>query len=176
MNLSSTRIAGPRGQARWTPPATLAALWGRLAPRERGALTLAAAVVAGALVWAVALAPALRTLRSAEAEHRALDTQLAQMRRLQAEAQLLAGQPRRNTDEALQLLESTIRQRLGTSARYSIAGDQVTVTLSGAAPDLLAQWLAEARANARASAQQLQLRRNPAGLWEGRVVMTLPPR
>lgn len=176
MTMQPTRTAGPGDKTRWAPPAVLTTLWRRLAPRERGALTLALAVVAGALLWAVALAPALRTLRSVQAEHRTLDAQLAQMRRLQAEARQLASQPRRNPDEAMQLLEATIRQRLGTGARYSVAGDQVTVTLTGAAPDVLAQWLTEARANARASAQQMQLRRSPAGLWEGRIVMALPPR
>ena len=46
--------------------------------------------------------------------------------------------------------------------------------LKGAAPDLLAQWLAQARVTARAVATQSRLTRGAAG-WDGTVVLDLPP-
>jgi len=62
---------------------------------------------------------------------------------------------------------------LGTAARMSIAGDRVTVTLTGVPPDAFASWLAQARVDARALPTEARLTRTPAG-WDGTVVMALP--
>ena len=67
-----------------------------------------------------------------------------------------------------------MRQRLGTSARLVVAGERVTITLTGTPPDALAQWLTQARVNARALPGEARLSRNSAGLWEGTLVLTLP--
>jgi general secretion pathway protein M len=150
--------------------------WAQLAPREKLLVGTAAAVVSVALLWWVGLAPALQILRTAPEQHRVLDTQLQRMQTLQAQAQALQAQPKQGYDEALRALELTIRQRLGTSARYSIGGDRVTVTLTAVAPDTLAQWLTQARVNARALPAEARLVRNAAGQWDGTLVMTLPAR
>jgi general secretion pathway protein M len=150
--------------------------WAGLRPREQAMVAAAVAVVAVALVWLVALGPALSTLQSAEAQRRALDTQLQHMRSLQAQAQSLQSQPKLSYDEALRLLEQSVQQRLGTTARMVIVGDRVNITLTGTAPDALAQWLTQARVNARALPSEARLQRNQAGLWEGTLVLTLPPR
>ncbi len=60
--------------------------WARLAPRERLAVLLAAAVVGLALLWGLGVAPALATLRQAPEQHRQLDAQLDAMRRMAAAA------------------------------------------------------------------------------------------
>ena len=156
--------------------AMLKARWDELRPREQAMVAAAAAVVAVALVWLVALGPALSTLRSAEAQRRALDIQLQQMRALQAQAQALQSQPKLSYDEALRLLEQSVAQRLGTTARMVIVGERVNITLTGTAPDAFAQWLTQARVNARALPSEARLHRNPGGLWEGALVLTLPPR
>jgi general secretion pathway protein M len=132
--------------------------------------------VAVALVWLVALGPALATLRTAETQHRAADAQLQQMRGLQAQAQALQSQPKQNHDEALRQLEASVRQRLGTTARMSAVGDRVTMTLSATPPEALAQWLTQARVDAHALPSDAHLTRNAAGQWDGTVVLTLPPR
>jgi general secretion pathway protein M len=155
---------------------TLKARWDGLAPREKAWVAAAVAVVAAALVWLIALGPALRTLRGAEQEHRALDAQMQQMLSLQAQAQALQAQPRQNREEALRLLELSVRERLGTSARFLVSGDRVTITLTGTAPLALAQWLAQARLNARALPSEAHLSRNAGGLWDGNLVLTLPAR
>lgn len=154
----------------------LTARWAMLAPREKLLVGTATVVIGVALLWWVGLAPALQTLRSAPEQHRSLDAQLQRMQALQAQAQALQAQPRQGYDEALRALEQTIRQRFGATARYSISADRVTITLSGAAPDTLAQWLTQARVNARALPAEARLVRNAAGQWDGTLVMTLPAR
>jgi general secretion pathway protein M len=155
---------------------TLKARWDGLAPREKAWVAAGIALAAAALVWLIAIGPAVGTLRSAEQQHRALDAQLQQMRGLQAQAQALQAQPKQNREEALRLLELSVRERLGTTARFLVAGDRVTITLTGSAPLALAQWLTQARLNARALPSEAHLSRNSGGLWEGTLVLTLPTR
>jgi general secretion pathway protein M len=154
----------------------LRARWATLAPREQALVAAAAGLVVLALLWWVALAPALATLRSADAQHRALDVQLQAMRRMQSQAKAMQSQPRQNPDEAMRQLEAAIRQQLGTSARYVISGDRVTVTLANTPAAALAQWLTQVRTNARAIPGEAKLARNPAGGWDGSLVLTLPAR
>lgn len=156
--------------------ATWQTRWEALAPREKLLSAAAAGLVLLALLWWVVLGPALAVLRTADAQHRALDAQLQRMRGLQAQAQALQSQPRQSHDESLRLLETSVRQRLGTSARMQIAGDRVTLTLTATPADALAQWLTQARVNARALPSEARLTRNPAGAWDGTLVLTLPPR
>ncbi|HET8746065.1 MAG TPA: type II secretion system protein GspM [Ramlibacter sp.] len=150
--------------------------WSALAPREQALVGAAAAVVALALLWWIALGPAIGTLREAEAQHRALDAQLQQMRRLQAQAQAMQSQPRQGRDEAVRQLEAAIRDHLGTTARYTIAGERVTVTLLNTPPEGLARWLTQVRSNARALPGEARLAHNASGGWDGTLVVTLPAR
>ena len=156
--------------------APLRARWQQLAPRERSLVTAAALLVGLALLYWLAIAPATATLRGAEAAHRTLDEQLQRVLGLQAQAKALQSLPRQSRDEASRLLEASVQQRLGTSARTMILGERVTVTLSGTSPDALAQWLTQARVNARAVPSEAKLTRNPAGMWDGTLVLNLPPR
>jgi general secretion pathway protein M len=148
--------------------------WAALAPREKMMVAGAGALVLLALVWWLAVAPALAVLRQSAAQHGALDAQLARMRGLQQQAQGLQAQAKLAPEEASRQLEATVRQRLGTSARMSIAGDRVTLTLSGTPADALATWLAQARANARALPTEARLTRNATGGWDGTLVLALP--
>lgn len=156
--------------------AALQARWEALAPREKLMVASAAALVAFAAVWWIAFAPALSVLRGAESQHRTLDAQRQQMIRLAAQARAMQAQPRQGHDEAMRQLDVAIRQHLGTNSRYSVAGERVTVTLTGVPSETLAQWLAQARVNARALPAEARLNRNAAGLWEGTLLLTLPPR
>lgn len=150
--------------------------WLLLAPREKALVAGAVAVVSLALLWWLAIAPALATVRVAEAQHRTLDAQLQRMLGLQAQARALQSQPRPGYDESLRQLETSIRQRLGTTARITINGERVTLTLAGAPADALAQWLVQARVDARSLPSEARLVRNAAGQWDGTVVLTLPAR
>jgi general secretion pathway protein M len=152
----------------------LHARWTALAPREKLMVGAAAAVVLIAIVWMIAIGPALSTLRSADEQRRALDTQLQRMVALQAQAQSMQAQPRQNRDEALRQLELSTRQRLGTTGRMVISGDRVTVTLTATPADALAQWLTQARVNAHALPGEAHLTRDSGGAWEGSLVLALP--
>jgi general secretion pathway protein M len=156
--------------------APLRARWNALAAREKVMVAAATAVVTVALVWMIAFQPALSVLRTSEAQHRALDAQLQQMLTLQQQARALIAQPKIGHEEALRLLELSMRQRLGTTGRLAVSGDRATITLTGTPPDGLARWLTQARVDARALPSEARLTRNAAGLWEGTVVLTLPSR
>lgn len=150
--------------------------WQGLPRRQRLLAAVAGGVVAGALVWLTVLGPALSTLRDAPAQHQALDAQLQQMRGLQAQAQAMRSLPRMGRDEAQLALQASVSSRLGTGARLAISGDAATLTLAGVRADALAQWLAQARTDARAVPSEAHLSRNPNGLWDGTLVVALPPR
>lgn len=151
-------------------------LWARLAPRERRLVGGAAAVVLAALAWWLAVSPALATLRTADEQHRTLDAQLQRMHWLEGEARSVRAQPRQTQEDMSRLLEATVREQLGVTARLSIAGERVTVSLAGTSPQALGQWLTQARVNARALPSEARLTRNSAGLWDGTLVLTLPAR
>lgn len=152
----------------------LRARWTALAPREKLLVAAAAAVIAIAIVWLIAIGPALSTLRGADEQRRTLDAQLQRMLALQAQAQAMQAQPKQNRDEALRQLELSVRQRLGTSGRMVTSGDRVTITLTGTPADALAQWLTQARVNAHALPGEVHLTRNSGGSWEGSLVLALP--
>jgi general secretion pathway protein M len=148
--------------------------WAQLAPREQDLVAGAAGLVVAAVLWWLLLAPPLAVLRAAEAQHRTLDTRLQRMLGLQAQAQALQSQPRQTANETTRLLEATVRERLGTTARMTIGGERVTISLTGASPEALGQWLTQARTNARVLPVEARLTRNAAGLWDGALVLALP--
>ena len=150
--------------------------WAQLAPREQQLVGAAAGLVAAALIWWLLLAPPLATIRAADAQHRTLDAQLQRMLALQAQARTLQSQPRQTADEAGRLLEATVREKLGAKARMTIAGERVTVALTGVPPEALGPWLTQARTNARVLPVEARLTRTAAGLWDGTVVLALPAR
>ena len=159
----------------------LNAWWTGLAPRERRMVAVAGTVVAAALLWWLAIAPALATVRGATAQHRALDAQLQSMRDMAAQANALRAQPKISFDESLRSLENSVKQTLGATGQLNVSGERATVVLKGASPEALAQWLAQARANARAVPQEAKLAKSTSATtttmaWDGMVVLSLPQK
>lgn len=148
--------------------------WVTLAARERVLVSLAGAIVVLALLWAVALAPALRTVRTAPAQSERLDQQLQSMQAMAASARELQGRPLVRRADAMRVLETSLTQRLAGRAQLTPTGDRATVTLSGVAPQMLAQWLGQARSAARVVVLQARLSRGANG-WNGSIVLQLPP-
>jgi general secretion pathway protein M len=155
--------------------------WQRLGARERRLLALAATVVALALLWWVGLAPALRTLREAGLQRVTLQAQAQQMQQLAREAEALKSMPRITRAEALRALETTVSQRLGASARLTVAGERAIVTLKDAPATGLAHWLTDARVNARSTPVEARLTRAAAAtaadaevIWSGTLSLGLP--
>ncbi len=163
-------------------PSRLQQRWDALARRERALLLLGTGVVSLALLWLVALAPALGVLRSSEVQQAALDSQLQQIQGLQAQARALQAQPRMSYDDALRALDASVKQRLGAGAQLSIAGDRARVTFKGVSAETLAQWLIQARIGARAVPAEAHLSRATTGpaaaaaVWDGSLVLNLPAR
>ena len=149
--------------------------WQGFAPREKFLITAALAVVGVALLWWVAVAPALAVLKTAQTQRSALDAQLQQMQTLQAQAKGLQALPKVKSADAAKALEAVVKQRLGGAAQLSLAGNQATITLSNTSADSLAQFLSQARAQANALPSQARLRRS-SGLqsWDGTLVLVLP--
>ena len=155
------------------------ARWTQLAAREKNLVRLALGLVLATLLWLLILAPALTTLRTADAQAKVLDAKLQRMQTLQAQAQSLQKQPPLGFDDALRALTAATKQTLGTSAQLNVAGDRASVTLKGASADALAQWLVQARVNARSVPLEARLVRGAAtgaAIWNGVLVMGLPQR
>lgn len=149
--------------------------WRSVSPREQRLVLLAGVLIGLALLWWLALAPALAVLKAAPAQHRALDAQLQHMQRLQAQAKSLQSQPLLSNDAARLALEAALKP-LGTGAQMSIQPDAATVTFKAVSSDALAQWLAAVRQNAHAAPVEAHLVRNPAGAWGGTLVLSLGAR
>ena len=155
--------------------------WQGLAARERRWVSLALLLVGLALVWWIALAPAIATLRSASQQMPRLEAGLRLMQALKVQAQAMAAQPQLPPQETRRLLETSINQTLGTAAKMQVTADRATVLLKNVPPDALAQWLVQVRANARLVPMDVRLTRSPtAGFtngfgWDGSVTLLLPP-
>ena len=160
-------------------PELLRARWAGLPGREKNLFRLAALVLVAVVLWHFSLAPGLATLRTADAQARTLDAQMQQMQAMQAQAQAIEKQPALSFDEAMRALATATKQTLGTTAQLTTAGDRASITLKDASPDALAQWLAQARVNARSHLVEARLVRGaaPTGpVWSGVLVMGLPAR
>ena len=149
------------------------ARWQAFSTREQRWLLAALALVSLALVWWLAVAPALAVLKSAETQHRALDVELQQMRHLQTQAQALQALPTLDAQETRRALDASLKP-LGAAAQLAQQMDRVTVTLKGIGAQALAQWLSATRQNAHVVPAEVHLKRTPAGGWDGTVVFILP--
>lgn len=148
-------------------------LWQRASQREQRLLSLATLVLALGLLWWVGVAPALKVIKAAPAQKLALDEQVQHMKQLQAQAKDLRATAPLTADDARAALEQSLKP-LGASAQMVVQAERVTVTLNNVAPDLLAQWLATVRQNARMAPKEAHLKRNAKGGWDGALVLQLP--
>ena len=149
--------------------------WRQLKINERRMILVAFWVIVAALLWLFAIAPALKTIKEAPEQHRALDAKLQNMRNLSLEAKTLQSQPKLGLDDAQKALQSAVTQRFGSAAQLNLSGERATLTLKNANPQELAQWLTQARVNARALPGEAKLNRNGEG-WDGTLVLNLPKK
>jgi general secretion pathway protein M len=151
--------------------AKLLAHWQTLGERERYAVQGVGALLAVLLAWALLLAPALRTLKTAPAELERLETQLQQMQAQAQEARTLRAAPAVPPAQAQAALTASV-EHLGAAARMNLTGDRAVITLNGIAPEALQAWLGEVRSAARARPVEAQLTRGPKG-YSGSLVLAL---
>jgi general secretion pathway protein M len=169
MSQASAHHAGPAPLA--ALQARAQAWWQGLAERERLMLGAGAAVLGLFLLWALAVAPALRTLKTAPAELEQLEQQLQQMRRLAGETKELRALPALPAAQALPALKAAT-ERLGDKARLQVQGDRAVLTLNGVSGPELRALLAETRGGARARATEAQLTRGALG-YSGNLVLAI---
>ena len=162
--------------------------WAALASRERVLAGGAMAVMAVALLWWVGMAPALGKIKQAREAAPALDAQLQLMRAQAQEASALKGQRALSYDESLRSLEASIKT-LGSGATLNVNDARASITLKAVRGDALAQWLAQARTNARLVPSELRLQKTAAPqatasptatatatTWDGAIILNLPAR
>ncbi len=151
------------------------ARWAGLGVRERRLLLVGGGVLVAFLLWTLAVAPALRTLRSAPAQLAAAEAQVQHMQALATEAASLravAPVPMAQAQAAL----SAATGRLGEAAKLSLQGERAVVTLKGIGSEQLAAWLGEARAGARARVVEASLRQTQPGqpgVYDGSLTLAL---
>ncbi|WP_120966275.1 type II secretion system protein GspM [Comamonas sp. lk] len=155
--------------------------WQGLAAREQNLLLLAGSLVLLALVWWLALAPALSSLRTAPARHAQADRELQLMLRLQAQAEQLRQQPAGVMGDAPALLQQSLTAELGTAAQLQWLGQRAQITLTGAPAPALARWLSKVRDDTRATTAEMKLSRAPASQnvdaavrWNGSLLLDFP--
>jgi general secretion pathway protein M len=164
---AASRLALPAPwAAQWT---ALRSRWHALASRDRRLLGLALAILGAFLLWTVAIEPAWRTLREAPVQLDALDAQWQEMQALAAEVRDLRATPALSAEQSAAALKAA-SDRLGSKARLSLQGERAVLTLNGASSSQLRDWLAEARAGARARPVEAQLSRNAQG-FSGSIVL-----
>jgi general secretion pathway protein M len=147
--------------------------WQQLSPRDQRMLKVAAAALFTAVLWLLAVAPALRTLQQFEPQYQAQEKQLQAMLSLQTQAQKLQGQVSLSPAQAAVRLKASSQAAFGTQAEVSVQEQEATVTLQGVTAEALAQWLASARTDAHALPIQAKLSRAANG-WSGTLRMALP--
>jgi general secretion pathway protein M len=148
---------------------TLRQHWAQSQPREKALMRAAAALLTLALLWWVAIAPALRTLREVQTQGPALQAQWQTMLQLQARAQALQSQAPLPAVDSKALLEAAL-PTLGARARMTVGADRATITVDGSTAQALVQWLTQVRLNAHARPVELHLTQSQ-GLWSGRLVL-----
>ena len=151
--------------------APLTVWWQGLAVRERRLALLAATLIVLGLVWVLAVQPAWRTIARAPAELDSLDAQLQTMQRLAVEVQQLRSTPATTPEQAAAALRSAT-DRLGDKGKLALQGERAVLTLTGVGTGALRDWLAEARAGARARPLEANLTRAAQG-YSGTLVLAI---
>ncbi|HMS25827.1 MAG TPA: type II secretion system protein GspM [Burkholderiaceae bacterium] len=152
--------------------------WRQLSPGLRRIWLVVGLAVSLYSVWLVAIAPAMNTLRNAPDLHRKLDAQIDNMQTISAEVKSLQKQPKLGLDDAQKALQNTVAQRLGSTGQINIIGSRAILTLKSAPPQSVAEFLTEARINARAIPQEVKITRNNASVtsWDGSMTLSLPAK
>lgn len=160
--------------------------WAGLAQREQNLVLIAGSILLLALVWWVALAPALQSLRTAPVRHAAADRELQNMLQMQAQAELLRQQPQTNNADVRAQLEQSVKTEMAATAQLQWLGNRAQITLSNTPAPALARWLSQVRDNSHASVAEMKLNRaavdtadasaNTAAItrWSGNLLLDLP--
>jgi general secretion pathway protein M len=154
-------------------PQTIQRWWRQRATREQRLLGAAATLLVLALLWVLALAPALKTLRQHDARAAQLQATLSHMQGLEAQAKLLQGRSSMGGAAAQQALQTHTVSLLGKQADIAARNGGASVTLRSVSPQALGRWLATVRTEAHVQVLQSRLQRGAEG-WSGSLQLRLP--
>lgn len=171
LDLATAPAAEPAPPAKGDLKAQALRFWSARTPSEQLLIAAMLVLVAAALVWWIAVQPALRTLREAPAEIDQLDRQIQQMQLAAAEAQGLRGASQVTTQQAVAALNAAT-ERLGPSAKLVVQGERATLTFTAVPAETLRGWLNEARSGARVRPVEAQWVKAGDG-YSGNVVVLL---
>jgi general secretion pathway protein M len=145
-------------------PSSFAGRLGGMSGRERRLLLGAVAVVFLAILWWLALAPALNTLAKAPEQVGVLETQLIQMRQQATEIESLRQAPTRTPPaDFAGTIQARIKAALGEGTRVSGTPAQVVLTAPTVSASALLALMQDVAEAAQAKVDSLTLTRNPDG-------------
>jgi general secretion pathway protein M len=145
-------------------------------------------LLAAVLVVMLNLWPALQSYQQAPLQLAKLETQTQALKHMQAQAKALQNAPRINAAEARAILQQMTTDALGNGAKLSTDGTLITLTVSSASAEALAQWLAAARTQAQALPVEAHLQKSSGSskdakdakdakeFWRGSIILSLPSR
>ena len=159
-----------------TLKATAATRWQVLSVREQRSLAWLGLLLASVLIWGVAIAPALHTLRDSDARRAHIGVQQARMLALQAQAKALQQRTPLSRDEALRTLQSL---SANSPFQLTVQGERVSVQLKTVPAQTLATWLTQVRNQAQVLPIEAHLTRGADTdknntTWNGSLVLRLP--
>ena len=141
--------------------------------RERRVVLLLLWLFGLALLWFVAVGPALHTVRAVPAEREKLEQSQFEMNAQATEAKALRAVPAVQPAQARAALEAACA-RLGASVQLQVTNGRAVITLRELRPEELNALLAEARSAARAHAVEAQLQHVPTGGYSGTLTLAQP--
>lgn len=154
--------------------------WQSMQKREQRLVLGAAVLVVLALIWWLAISPALQALRKFDTDYLALEQQIERMQGLRQQALALREQSQSssiNPASAQRNLQNATTNILGSSGNIQTVGDRATVRLQNATAANTAQWLKQVRETARALPVQVDITSSGASsspTWNGTITLRLP--
>jgi type II secretory pathway component PulM len=142
--------------------------------REQILIQIAVLLIAIYAVWQIAVSPALGIMERSATQLPLQQAQISRMQRMQQEAIQLQTKNSLSETDSVRALQ-TLAQTLGPQARLVPQGTQATLEIKSMRPDVLAQFLMDARAVAQATVTDAKLARNN-NEWEGSLILRLPSR
>jgi hypothetical protein len=154
----------------------------QLPAKDQQRLMLLVWVLAAVLVGMWNVWPALQTGQQAPRQLAKLEAQTQALKAMQAQAKALQNAPRINAAEARAILQQSTTEWMGNGAKLSSDGTLMTLTVTTASAEALAQWLAAARTQAQALPVEAHLQKSGGTskdakeTWRGSIILSLPSR
>jgi len=144
----------------------------QLSPREQTGIRWALAILGGAVLWFVAIAPALQVWQTSQKQLSVLAQQNSDMMALQTQAKQWQSRSSLGTEASARMLQS-LCANLGEKVKCSRQAQRMTVDVKGISPQALAQAWTQARSQAQAVLLETHLQRQ-GEMWDGQWVWSLP--